>query len=193
MCSLLSLISPRYFARLASLHDNALCVVMGQITFGLTTNQNHKSLAEKWFQIKITFKMISNHKCRFPSQFITNVRSGTHMTIWTMLFIKFTVSFTFQIAYYVFIIVCCPCPAEYYLNQYNIKLTFRCRKKLLVEFKVPEILLFTQNDATTLPSSTFVIVKNVPSKILGIFFFNRIYVHIDFLCHLNYLCNSKSK
>jgi len=52
-----------------------------------------------------------------------------------------------------------------------IKQTFRRHKTLLVELKVPEILLFTQlqHIATILRLSTFVIVKNVPSEILGFF------------------------
>jgi len=36
----------------------SLLTVMGQITFGLISNQNRKSLVEKLFEIKITFKMI---------------------------------------------------------------------------------------------------------------------------------------
>jgi len=74
----------KHFASTETLQNISQWSVMGQITFGLISNKNHKSLVEKWFQIEITFKMISNHKSldsRFP-KFLYNYYKR---------FIKFTV------------------------------------------------------------------------------------------------------
>jgi len=40
------------------------------------SNQNHKSLAEKWFQIKITFKLISNHLTWLSISFTNYYKHG---------------------------------------------------------------------------------------------------------------------
>jgi len=76
------------------------------------------------------------------------------------------------------------------------QLTFRCRRKLLVECKPPEIFLLTQlqQSAITFSFSILQILKNVPSKMQGVFDFSAILLNkrkqqhsIEYITYIIYM------